>query len=95
LLATPKSHGRVFNVGSDRRCSIDELADEVIRVTRSRSTKTRIPYAEAYAAGFEDLRQREPDLRRLRAAVPFQPAYSLERTIRDVAEFIQAGGASC
>ncbi len=63
-------------------------------VTGSKSTKSFVPYTAAYAAGFEDLRQREPDLRRLREAVGFRPAHSLERTILDVAKFMRAGGAA-
>jgi UDP-glucose 4-epimerase len=93
LLATPACTGRVFNVGSDRRCSINELADEVIRVTGSSSIKSHIPYAAAYSAEFEDLRQREPDLRRLREAVGFSPRWTLDQTIRDVAACLSSGGA--
>lgn len=85
LLRTAGCHGRVFNLGSDRSISINELADMVIAATGSRSSKALIPYDRAYSAGFEDLRKREPDLRRVRDAIDFRPRFSLEQTIKDIA----------
>jgi len=91
MLANPDCRGRIFNVGTDRPLTILDLADLVIRTLGSSSTKRFLPYSEAFPAGFEDLRQRQPDLARLRAAVPFAPRVPLETTIRDVAAFIESG----
>jgi UDP-glucose 4-epimerase len=91
MMAADSCRGRVFNVGSDRSISIAALADQVIRTLGSRSTKRFLPYAEAFGAGFEDLKQRQPDLSRLRAAVGFAPRVSLEQTIRDVAASLRGG----
>ncbi len=88
LLRGTGCHGRVFNVGSDRSLTIDQLADLVIRTLSSRSGKRFIPYDQAYTAGFEDLRQRQPDLSRIRRAVGFAPARTLEQTIRDLADWM-------
>jgi UDP-glucose 4-epimerase len=94
MLASEACHGRVFNVGSDRAISIAALADLIVRTLGSSSTKRFLPYSEAYPRGFEDLRQRQPDLSRLREAVGFEPRIPLEQTIRDVAAFLreQPGG---
>ncbi|HYF15401.1 MAG TPA: NAD-dependent epimerase/dehydratase family protein [Phycisphaerales bacterium] len=94
MLGAKACHGRVFNVGSDRIITIDQLADLVIKVTGSASRKTYTPYSEAYAAGFEDLRQRKPDLRRVREAVGFDPTVPLERTILDVAAWLRVHPAA-
>jgi UDP-glucose 4-epimerase len=98
MLATPACAGRVFNVGSDRPVTIGGLADLVIRTLGSRSQTRHLPYSEAFGPGFEDLRQRQPDLSRLRAAVGFEPRRPLEETIRDVAAALPAalpgGGAA-
>lgn len=94
MLATRACHGRVTNVGSDAPISIADLASLVVRTLDSASRVTRVPYGEAYAEGFEDLQQRQPDLRRLREAVGFTPSVSLDRTIRDVATFIREGGGA-
>jgi UDP-glucose 4-epimerase len=62
-----------------------ELAELVIRTLGSRSRVRTVPYDQAYAAGFEDLRKRVPDLGRIRSVIGFEPEYTLERTILDVA----------
>jgi UDP-glucose 4-epimerase len=94
MLAAPACHGRVYNVGSDRPISIRGLADLVIGTLGSRSAVRLLPYTEAYPPGFEDLRRREPDLARIRAALGFAPRHTLERTIRDIAAWLtpSAGG---
>ena len=89
LLATPECRGRVLNLGSDRPISIRDLAALVVRVVGSGSSVRTIPYSEAYPAGFEDLRQRQPDLSRIRAAIGFEPRTPLDQTIRDVAAFLK------
>ncbi len=88
LMATPAAAGRVFNVGSDAPISIAALADLVITTLGSSSRTRLVPYSEAYAAGFEDLAQRRPDLARVRSAVGFEPRITLDRTIRDVADYL-------
>lgn len=95
MLGTPACFGRVFNVGSDAVISIRALAETVIRTLSSRSRVRLVPYDQVYGAGFEDLRQRQPDLRRVRQTVGFTPRIALEQTIRDLAEQIAeaAGGA--
>jgi UDP-glucose 4-epimerase len=82
----------VFNVGSDRSISIQELANLVIKVTASTSRVRAIPYADAFASGFEDLRQRKPDLTRIQRVIGFSPTIPLERTIEDVARSLKSAG---
>jgi UDP-glucose 4-epimerase len=83
-------HGRVFNLGSDKSLSIADLASAVVRVVGSKAGVRTVPYSEAYAPGFEDLKDRRPDLSRIREAIGWAPARSLEETIRDVAASIRA-----
>lgn len=98
LLADPECRGRVFNVGSDRSISVLALAELVIRELGSSSRTRLVPYREVFGPGFEDLRQRRPDLARIRSAVGFEPAIGLGQTVRDVAAWVRdaerAGGAS-
>jgi UDP-glucose 4-epimerase len=93
VLRESRCLGGVFNVGSDRPISIIDLAELVIRTLGSRSRTRMVSYESAFKGGvgvFEDLRQRQPDLTRLRAAVGFAPTIGLEQTIRDVADEIRA-----
>jgi UDP-glucose 4-epimerase len=92
VLASPACVGKVLNVGDDHPLSIANLAALVVRTLGSPSRTRYIPYASAYSENFEDLRQRRPDLTRLRAAVGFDPKFSLERTMEDVAEWFRASG---
>ena len=89
LARSSRCHGVVFNVGSNRLITINDLAEAVIRVLGSRSRIERIPYGEAYRPGFEDVAVRQPDLKRLKTATGFEPTISLEQTIRDLAESIR------
>lgn len=84
LLDAPACHGRIFNIGSDTPVTILELARTVARVLGSSVEPRLVPYDQAYGPGFEDLRQRRPDLARLRQAVGFSPRIPLEQTIRDL-----------
>lgn len=92
LLAKRDCHGQVFNIGSDRSITIRDLADLVVKEVGSSSKVESVPYAKAYRQGFEDLGRRVPDLARVRGAVGFDPVFTLERTIRDVALEASTGG---
>lgn len=81
----PRACGRAFNLGGEREISILELADEVIATLDSPSTIELVPYDQAYAAGFEDMRRRVPDNTRARELVGFVPRTPLRTTILRVA----------
>jgi len=88
LLANPRCRGRVLNVGHDDPIAILDLAHLIVQTLGSRSPITLVPYAEAFGSGFDDLRDRRPDLSRLRDLTGFRPARPLVETIRDIAETI-------
>lgn len=89
LLDNDSSIGEVFNIGSDRLITIDELAKLVISELKSDSTIEYIPYTKAYSKGFEDMRRRKPSTEKLRSLVNWQPENSLEKIISDVAAEIR------
>jgi UDP-glucose 4-epimerase len=84
LLATPASVGGVFNVGSDEEVTILRLAEMVRDAAGSRSEIRLVPYAEAYAEGFEDMQRRVPDLAKLERTIGFRPRTPLASIITDV-----------
>jgi UDP-glucose 4-epimerase len=51
---------------------------------RSASPIRHVPYADAYAAGFEDMQRRVPDLTKLERLTGRRPRTKLDRTIEDV-----------
>jgi UDP-glucose 4-epimerase len=84
LLDTPGTDGQVFNVGSDREISMNDLADMVRREANSSSPIELVPYEEAYAEGFEDMERRVPDCSKMEKWTGFRPKRSLEQIIADV-----------
>ena len=94
LLATPPCAGRVFNLGNDAPVQIRALAELVRSTLHSQSTIEHVPYEEAFGAGFDDLRERKPDLTRIRQAVGFRPASPLVQTILDLANDISRSAQS-
>ena len=80
LMNSPVHHGQVYNVGSDHALTIDELADQVIALAGSSSTKRYIPFEQAYQPGFEDIAQRVADLSKIQRAIGFEPRYTLDQT---------------
>jgi len=84
LIATPSAIGEVFNIGNDEEVSIEELAKRVRAAAGSSSPIQKIPYSEAYAAGFEDMNRRVPDVRKLEKFTGFRPRTPLAAIINDV-----------
>ena len=91
LLDIPdQTAGQVYNIGSDQEVTIRQLAQTVIERTDARSTIQYIPYSEAYAPGFEDMRRRVPDISKVRRTIGWQPKHDLNQILDDVIEFERA-----
>ena len=86
IAETRSAYGQAFNLGGAEEVSILALAERIIAATRSSSTVTLVPYAEAYAEGFEDMRRRVPDNSKANALVGFVPSTPLDEIIRRVAD---------
>lgn len=86
LLATPEAVGGVFNVGSNEEVTIHRLAELVRDEAGSHSEIHLVPYAEAYAEGFEDMQRRVPDVRKLERTIAYRPQTTLAQIIRDVVD---------
>jgi len=84
LLQAPSAVGHVFNIGNDEEVTIEQLARRVRDAAGSKSPITKIPYSEAYAAGFEDMQRRVPDVRKLERVIGFRPRTPLSTIIEDV-----------
>ena len=98
LMEHPQAVGNVFNLGNQTEISINQLAEKIIRLTRSSSQIVHIPYNEAYEEGFEDMERRVPDTTKAFNLVGFKPTVGLEEILRMViaefsARFSSAGAA--
>lgn len=84
LAECPAAEGEVVNVGRDHPVTIAEAAERVLRLTGSASAIDCIPYSEAYAPGFEDMRVRRPAVDKLRRLTGFTACRPLEEIIGDL-----------
>ena len=82
------ARGQIFNLGGTEEISIAELARLVVETLQSSSPIERVPYSEAYAPGFEDMRRRRPVVDKLERVTGFRPSTPLRRII----ELTAAGG---
>jgi UDP-glucose 4-epimerase len=60
-------------------------------VAESSSEIVYIPYAEAYARGFEDMLRRVPDTSRIEALLDWHPQIPLDQILVRVQDDLQAG----
>ena len=84
LIDTPGAINEVFNIGSTEETTIRSLAEQVRDAAGSNSEIVTVPYSEAYAAGFEDMLRRVPDVSKLERLTGFRPRTPLTEIIKDV-----------
>ena len=88
LVATDKTINEVYNVGGTGEITIKELAETVIKETKSQSSIEFVPYEKAYAPGFEDMQRRVPDISKIKQELNWAPKKNLSQIISDVAAHI-------
>ena len=86
LSVNDKTVGEVFNIGGKGEISILELAKLIIKQTNSKSKITFTDYEDAYAAGFEEMTRRVPDISKISSFTGWEPKLGLDRIVADVSE---------
>ena len=86
LAVNDKTIGEVFNIGGEGEISILELAKLIIKQTNSKSEITFTDYEDAYAAGFEEMARRVPDISKLTNFTGWEPKLGLNAIIDDVSK---------
>lgn len=89
LINEPKAIGQVFNIGNGAEISIGDLAEKIKSMTGSHSPIVKIPYDQAYEAGFEDMPRRVPDISKIRALVGYEPTVHLDDILARVIDSLQ------
>ena len=85
IAETESTIGDVYNVGGTGEVSIQQLAEQVLGLTGSKSEITHTPYSDAYPAGFEDIQRRVPDISKIKSAIGWAPGKDLNQIISDIA----------
>ncbi|HEX5219778.1 MAG TPA: NAD-dependent epimerase/dehydratase family protein [Verrucomicrobiae bacterium] len=86
LQSSSAARGEIFNIGGIEEVTILQLAQRVIETLGSQSQIEFIPYSEAYAPGFDDMRRRKPVVEKLKRVTGFSPQTSLDQIIQRTAE---------
>ncbi|MGE5691489.1 MAG: NAD-dependent epimerase/dehydratase family protein [Pseudomonadota bacterium] len=94
LMDAREISGDIYNVGSQNKISILELADRIRAATGSDSEVRYVAYEDVYGQGIEDMIHRQPSTRKIEAAIGWRPEHDLERILRDVIADVRAGAAS-
>jgi UDP-glucose 4-epimerase len=84
LMDCKESVGRVYNIGSTEEITIERLADRIIALTGSKSTKKFISYEEAYGKPFDDMMRRVPCTERIRQTTGWQSRTSLDEMLKTI-----------
>lgn len=85
LMDASDAPGEVYNIGGDEPLSVLALSEQVARVLGKPHRIRTISYEAAYGTRFEDVRHRVPDLSKIRAAVGWRAARSLDQAILEIA----------
>jgi len=79
------ARGGVFNIGGTEEIPVMDLAKLVVKTLGSKSPIQLVPYAEAYAPGFDDMRRRKPVVEKLARMTGFEPRTTLVEIIQRTA----------
>jgi UDP-glucose 4-epimerase len=90
IAESQEAYGKAYNLGGAQEISILDLAEMIIRETGSMSEIKLVPYANAYGAGYEDMRRRVPDNTLANELVGFVPRMRIDAMVRSVAESLNS-----
>ena len=82
--------GEIFNVGSQNRISILDLARRVLELTGADADLVHVPYESVYEHGIEDMLHRIPSTEKIRAAIGWEPERTLDEILADVMAYERA-----
>jgi UDP-glucose 4-epimerase len=89
MLDEPSTVGDVYNLGNPEEVTILELARRVIDATHSKSGIVYIPFDQAYESGFEEIHRRVPNISKLRSAIGYAPATTLDEIIASIVDSLR------
>ena len=85
-----KNNNEVFNIGKDHVMSINELAEKIKLLSSSTSPIIHIPYESAYGTGYEDMRNRIPDMTKSNKLLGFYPTIDIDEGLRKTIAWYKA-----
>jgi UDP-glucose 4-epimerase len=90
LMDDDATSGEIYNVGSQERVRIIELAHRILETTGSASELVNVPYESVYGRGIEDMVHRMPSIEKVNGAIGWGPTRDLDRILADVIDHIRS-----
>jgi UDP-glucose 4-epimerase len=85
LMDEPATSGEIYNVGSQERIRIVDLAKRVLAKTASASDISFVPYEQVYPHGIqEEMFHRVPSIEKIHGAIGWTPERDLDAILDDV-----------
>ncbi|HHT7228070.1 TPA: NAD-dependent epimerase/dehydratase family protein [Bacillus cereus] len=84
-----KVNGEIINIGSDNEKNIQEVAEDIHRLTQSSSKIAHVPFEEVYPHGFEEIPNRRPDVTKLRATLQFRASVAWEHGLKETIKWFR------
>ena len=86
LIPRVDSYGEVFNIGGKGEITILELANLVIKKSKSSSIIVFKEYSNAYTIGYEDMFRRVPDISKINEFTGWNPKLNIQDTVENIVE---------
>lgn len=90
LMDQADASGEIYNVGSQERIRVLDLATRVLEATGSGSELEFVPYDRVYGLGIEDMFHRIPSIEKVAAAIGWAPRRTLDEILADVISFTKS-----
>ena len=91
LVEQQSTAGELFNIGSQERIAIGDLADRVRAKTASGSDVTFVPYEDVFPHGaMEEMFHRVPSIEKIGSAIGWAPTKLLDEILDDVIAYERA-----
>jgi UDP-glucose 4-epimerase len=85
LMDEPRTSGELYNVGSQERVAIRDLAERVREKAESSSAIVFVPYEDVFPHGaMEEMFHREPSIEKIGSAIGWAPTRTLDDILEDV-----------
>lgn len=89
LIDTEQAYGEVINIGGIEEVSMSELAEKIIKKTKTQSRIEYIPYSEVYSEDFEDMPRRVPSTEKLKSLIGCAPEMNLDEILDKIIDFFK------
>lgn len=84
LADNPKTTGQIINVGQDVAVNINYLANLVKEKANSSSIIEHVDYSLAYGRLLSDIKQRKPNINKLKSFINYKHQWTLDKTIESL-----------